>query len=92
MDQPIDIDTLARRVADREPAVDDASVEQVEQVQLSLYHCHLPLLSEFDLVNYEQAVGTISITDYGGDRLRTELQFDDERAAGSPETAVGDRY
>lgn len=62
---PIDVETLARGVTIQEAAADSGMVteEAISQVRLSLYHHHLPKLSEVGLISYdpeEKIVGEIT--------------------------------
>jgi hypothetical protein len=64
--------TLARRVAAIEDGTSVAHVShaRMEDVLLSLYHVHLPVLVERDLLEFDDVVGTVSTTSRTGTVLR----------------------
>jgi len=50
---PIELSSLAPRVAKREVGLDPDDPEDIERVKISLHHTHLPKLAAYDLVDYE---------------------------------------
>lgn len=86
-DEPVSIESLARRILEHErdgTGVD--STDDVEAVVLTLYHSHLPLLSEHELVEYDREAGTVSITQLGRERLQAERSL--ERASRENQSGV----
>lgn len=58
---PIAVTSLARAVAIREAADTSALVteESITQVHISLYHTHLPMLEDADLIEYDTEIETV---------------------------------
>lgn len=58
---PIAVTDLARAVAIREAADTSALVteESITQVHISLYHNHLPMLEDVDLIGYDNETETV---------------------------------
>lgn len=53
-DEPLSLDELAKRVAERERSdVDASDGEHLESVRVSLHHLHLPKLSEVGVLDYD---------------------------------------
>lgn len=78
---------VAAAVAEAETGTprSDLSSKEIEQVQLSLYHCHLPRLEEVDLVELDDSEFVV-LTDLG---LRLEPRLREFVAPG-PEPLVPD--
>jgi len=55
---PIDLRTVARRVATHETS-DGVTTERIEDVHVSLHHIHLPALADVDLASYEPNRGVV---------------------------------
>lgn len=51
---PIDIETLAEAIAEREADGDAPSDDDIQRVELSLYHKHLPKMSDMGVINYDR--------------------------------------
>lgn len=58
---PVKIDDLAERIASAEAgaAVADASSEMVNEIEILLYHVHLPKMADVGLVTYDSSEGTV---------------------------------
>jgi len=57
---PIDVEDLAREVADRERNV-AAAEDAVASVTTSLHHCHLPKLADHGVVDYDVDTGRVKM-------------------------------
>lgn len=74
-DAPIERDSLAERIADREVASgDQVGDSTVANVATELHHVHLPMLAEANLVEYDPQSGRVGATD-STLRYRTHLQY-----------------
>ncbi len=62
---PMQIEDLAFRLAawEKDIAVADVSPETAEDVEVLLYHVHLPKMADFGLVTYDSAAGTVETGD-----------------------------
>jgi DNA-binding transcriptional ArsR family regulator len=56
-DSPQTLDQLARIIGEREQ--DSPSAEHLRRVYLSLYHKHLPKLTDSGIVRYDRSDGTV---------------------------------
>lgn len=63
---PLSLTDLAADVATWEASVprSDVDEETIREVRLVLYHCHIPKLTEADLVEYDRDRGVIEIGEY----------------------------
>lgn len=61
-DGSLDVETLARRVREREPSGRRVSLESVE---IGLVHAHLPKLRDGGLVTYSPERAEVALTDRG---------------------------
>lgn len=50
---PIDLESLAEAVADRETAVARPSADEIERVAVSLHHVHLPRAADLGVLDYD---------------------------------------
>ena len=71
-DGPLDIETLAERVAEREAGRSDADGDRVDRVRLTLVHNHLPKLVNAGLIEYDSANETAAFA-VANDSLRDIL-------------------
>ena len=64
---PMDVESLATRVAARERDVDADSLSEstVEDVHVTLHHVHLPKLDDAGLVDHDRENGTAATTGAG---------------------------
>lgn len=58
-DVPVPLEDLATELARREAALDDVSPEPPERVAVDLHHCHLPMLADAGVVDYDSAAGRV---------------------------------
>jgi len=58
-DVPVPLEDLAAEIARREAALDDLSPETSERVAVDLHHCHLPMLADAGVVDYDSAAGRV---------------------------------
>lgn len=87
------LSALAEDIAARENGIDQGLLTstQRKRVYIALYQCHLPKLDDADVVEFEQARGTVSLTDRA-DQLFPYLHLDeqpDEPADSTLSTIVG---
>lgn len=57
---PVDCETLARRVAERESELDRPSPRHSDRVAITLWHNHLPKLDEAGLVRFDPDRRTVT--------------------------------
>lgn len=62
---------LAEYVAGREQEATGSTIDRdaVKDVYLDLYHCHVPKLTEADLVEYEQDADVVALVEYPAEQI-----------------------
>lgn len=50
---PVELEDLARAVAEREDDLTARDEEVIERVMTTLHHVHLPMMDEYDVVDYD---------------------------------------
>lgn len=58
-DLPVSLEDLATGIARREAPIDGMPPEPTERVAVDLHHCHLPMLADVDVVDYDAATGQV---------------------------------
>ena len=71
-DGPLDIETLAERIAEREDDRSDADGDRVDRIRLTLVHNHLPKLVDAGVIEYDSADETAAFA-VANDSLRDIL-------------------
>lgn len=74
-DEPVHVDEVVKAVAEmeRDATTIELDKEEVEEIEISLEHNHLPKTDPFDFIRYDSAERTIQLTDasYKFDTLLT---------------------
>lgn len=63
--QNVTISDLAERVIQRtlDSPNEDSSSEEIATLTVELYHCHIPMLAEAELVDYAEERNSVTISD-----------------------------
>lgn len=68
---PLPLADVAEEVAVREhdTSIDGIPADEVKRIYMTLYHRHIPKLSQYEVVSYDQDRDMVALTERGGQLL-----------------------